>query len=47
MNKHEKIKEDVLSGASDANIQFEDLCKLMVFMGFRERQVMGNYFVLE
>jgi predicted RNA binding protein YcfA (HicA-like mRNA interferase family) len=37
MKKSDKIKEQVLSGSSDANIKFDDLCKLMVFLGFRER----------
>ena len=43
MNKHEKIKQDVLSGVADANIQLEDLCKLMVFLGFRERYGKGSH----
>lgn len=34
MNKNDKIKQDVLSRACDATIQFDDLCNLMVFMGF-------------
>ena len=37
MGKHEKIKERVWSGESDANIDFDDLCKLVRDLGFKER----------
>jgi len=37
VNKCEKTKLQVLSGASDANIAFDDLCRLMVHLGFTQR----------
>ena len=37
MSRHETIKQQVLSGASDANINFDDLCRLVRDLGFRER----------
>lgn len=37
MAKDDKIKEQVLSGTANANIRFEDLCTLLVHLGFKER----------
>jgi len=37
MGKHEKVKEQVCSGKSNANIDFDDLCKLVRALGFQER----------
>jgi predicted RNA binding protein YcfA (HicA-like mRNA interferase family) len=37
MGKHEKVKEQVCSGESNANICFDDLCKLVRALGFAER----------
>ena len=37
MRKHEKLLQRVLSGASDANIRFEDLCHLLLGFGFEMR----------
>lgn len=37
MGKHEKIKQLVLCGKSDANIHFADLCGLLRHLGFLER----------
>ncbi len=34
MGKHEKLLIKILSGTSDANIQFEDLCSLLKHLGF-------------
>lgn len=34
MGKHEKLLLKILSGTSDANIQFEDLCSLLKHLGF-------------
>jgi predicted RNA binding protein YcfA (HicA-like mRNA interferase family) len=35
--KNEKTLEQVLSGRSDANVRFEDLCTLLLAFGFAER----------
>lgn len=37
MNR-DKLLERILSGASDANIRFEELCGLLRSLGFAERQ---------
>ena len=37
MTKHEKLLLKILSGSSDANIYFEDLCNLLKKLGFEER----------
>jgi len=42
MGKHEKLLLKILGGASDANIQFEDLCSLLKHLGFAMR-VKGSH----
>ena len=42
MGKHENILVKILSGASDANIQFEDLCSLLKHLGF-DMRVKGSH----
>ena len=42
MGKWEKILLQVLRGTSDANIAFEDLCYLLVRLGF-ERRTRGSH----
>ena len=37
MGKHEKLLWRILSGKSDANIKFADLCSLLIDLGFAER----------
>ena len=37
MGKHEKLLWRILSGKSDANIRFSDLCSLLGDLGFAER----------
>ena len=37
VSKHEHTRETVISGTSNANINFDDLCQLLRHMGFRER----------
>lgn len=37
MGKREKLIEKILSGKSDANVNFEDLRKLLLSLGFEER----------
>lgn len=37
MSKYEKLREQILSGKSDANIRFEDLCQFLIGLGFEER----------
>lgn len=42
MGKHEKLLVKILSGTSDANIQFEDLCSLLKHLGF-DMRVKGSH----
>ncbi|MBI4688700.1 MAG: type II toxin-antitoxin system HicA family toxin [Nitrospirae bacterium] len=44
MGKHEKLLLKILSGTSDANIQFEDLCSLLKHLGFAMR-VKGSHHI--
>jgi len=44
MSSREKLLEDVLRGASDANTQFAGLCQLLRSLGFRER-IRGDHHI--
>ena len=37
MTKRDKLLAKILSGTSDANIQFDGLCQLLLNLGFEER----------
>jgi len=37
VGKHDKTKQDVLSGTANANIRFDELCALLSHLGFKER----------
>jgi predicted RNA binding protein YcfA (HicA-like mRNA interferase family) len=37
VSKPDKTKQDVLSGTQNKNIRFDELCALVVSLGFRER----------
>ena len=37
MDKYEKLLLQILTGTSDANIRFQDLCQLLNRLGFDER----------
>jgi predicted RNA binding protein YcfA (HicA-like mRNA interferase family) len=36
--KYQKIIEKILSGSSDANINYDELCNLLIRLGFKSRQ---------
>jgi hypothetical protein len=42
MGKYDKLLLQILRGASDANIPFDDLCQLLRRLGFEER-VRGSH----
>ena len=44
MSKHEKLLLKVLSGTSDANIHFDDLCDLLKGFGFDVR-IRGSHHI--
>jgi predicted RNA binding protein YcfA (HicA-like mRNA interferase family) len=37
MGKHDKLLLQILRGASDSNIAFDDLCSLLGHLGFEQR----------
>lgn len=43
MGKRDKVLAQVLSGASDANVRFDDLCQLLRRLGFDERTRGSHY----
>ncbi len=44
MSKHEKLLFKILSGTSDANIHFKDLCDFLKNLGFEER-IRGSHHI--
>lgn len=45
MGKYTKLRDRTIAGNSDANIEFLELCTLLVRLGFRER-VQGSHHIL-
>jgi hypothetical protein len=44
MGKYEKLLLDILRGRSDANIEFDELCRLLRRLGFEER-IRGSHHI--
>ena len=44
MGKYEKLRQKILSGASDSNIPFSDFCQLLKRLGFEER-IKGDHHI--
>jgi virulence-associated protein VapD len=44
MSKYGKLLRQVLRGTSDANIAFDDLCQLLIRVGFQER-ITGSHYI--
>jgi predicted RNA binding protein YcfA (HicA-like mRNA interferase family) len=44
MGKYEKLLLCILQGQSDSNIAFDDLCQLLVRLGFEER-IRGSHHI--
>ena len=44
MSKYEKVLQQILSGRSDANIAFEDLCHLLRHLGF-DMRISGSHHI--
>jgi hypothetical protein len=44
MGKYEKLLLKILTGTSDANIEFNSLCQLLIKLGFSQR-VKGDHFI--
>jgi len=44
MSKFEKLIQKILSGTSDRNIEFDELCKLLSTLGFDER-IKGSHHI--
>ncbi len=45
MGKYDKLLHKVLSGSSDSNIQFSELCRLLHRLDFKER-IRGDHHIL-
>ena len=45
MSKHEKVRQQILSGRSDHNINFSDLVSLLEHRGFMKRQRGGSHVI--
>ena len=44
MTRQSRLLEQILTGASDANIRFSDLCALLEKLGF-ERRIRGSHHI--
>ena len=44
MSQQDKLLAKILSGASDTNISFEQLCQLLIRLGFDER-IRGSHYI--
>jgi predicted RNA binding protein YcfA (HicA-like mRNA interferase family) len=44
MGKYEKLLQRILTGTSDRNINFSELCQLLKKLGFEER-VRGDHYI--
>ena len=44
MGKYEKLLQRILSGTSDSNIKFSELCQLLKRLGFIER-IKGDHYI--
>jgi len=44
MGKYSKIKQKILSGSADRNVEFAHLCQLLVRLGFEER-IRGSHHI--
>jgi predicted RNA binding protein YcfA (HicA-like mRNA interferase family) len=44
MSKYSKLRQQILAGDSDGNISFDELCKLLLRLGFEER-VRGSHHI--
>lgn len=44
MSQTEKLLLQILSGTSDANIAFKELCQLLIHLGFEER-IRGSHHI--
>jgi hypothetical protein len=47
MSKADKILDKVMSGRSDANVRFDDLCHLLLMLGFIERRTDGSHAIFQ
>ncbi len=47
MSKADKTLDQVLSGKSDANIRFDDMCRLLRSLGFIARHAGGSHAIFQ
>ena len=46
MGKYSKLREKILAGGADGNVEFAELCKLLVRLGFVVRVKGGHHISL-
>jgi predicted RNA binding protein YcfA (HicA-like mRNA interferase family) len=44
MGKYEKLLEQIQIGSSDSNVDFDELCQLLIKLGF-EKRVRGSHHI--
>lgn len=44
MSKYKKLLNQILTGSSDANLEFQSLCTLLEKMGFK-RRIKGDHYI--
>ena len=44
MSKYKKLINQILTGSSDANLEFQSLCTLLEKMGFK-RRIKGDHYI--
>ncbi len=47
MGKYEKLKTIILSGKSDKNINFNELCNLLIRLGFELDRIKGDHHIFK
>lgn len=45
VRRREKVLDQILRGTSDGNISFQELCDLLLYLGFSER-IRGSHHIL-
>jgi len=47
MRKTEKVFEKLIAGQNDANFSFDDLCTLLMKLGYRSRKTKGSHIIFQ
>jgi hypothetical protein len=47
MSRAERLFENLMSGQSDANFPFDDLCTLLTKLGYKARKTKGSHIIFQ